>query len=326
MVNRSKHRAFVALLALATASSVAAQSEESCADALVASTYNRFDTQAVDYRLAWHVSERAYEEVKKKAGGNASIFGISLGGNYAEFQKSLREKTSNYSSSLTQTQATNVQWTGLDANGASAYTECIRSKKFSKRGLHLAVKAATKDEVTVWVNWSPIGKKATARPEWFWDASGSARLPRVLDAGERTIVLPRPQRQQTLSVNFQGNTDSLIVEPFPPPVDIKPVEFVQELKEHEGAVVVGWGKNFSAPYTLCTPEMPSGWTIDSLRFRLESDTERSSCGSYTTCGGQETDSSTRACRTITVQGHEGGRHQGYGRAKPVLSVVWRHPK
>ena len=319
-------RLLVASLMILVVPGVQAQADESCSDALVIATYSRVDTQDTDYRLAWHVSESAYEEVKKKAGVNAVIYGVPIGANYSDFQKNIRERTANYASSFTQSQATNVKWTGLDPNGANAYTECIKAKKFSQRGLHLAVKSATKDEVTIWVDWSPRGKQTSVRPEWFWDAAGSARLPKTLVAGDRTVVLPRPGKQQTLSVNFEGNTDSLIVEPFPSPVVIKPIEFVEELKEYEGPVVTGWGKNFSAPYTLCTPELPGGWSIRSVRLRLESNTERGGCGAWTTCGGQETDTSTRACRTVAVQGHEGGRHEGYGRAKPVLAVVWRHPK
>lgn len=181
------NRLAIALLLFVTWNAQA-QSDESCSDALIVATYSRIDTQGTDYRLAWHVSESAYEEVKRKAGVNATIYGIPVGGNYLQFQKNMREKTANYASSYTHSEATNVKWTGLDPNGANAYTECIKAKKFSQHGLKLAVKSATQNEVSVLVNWTPRGKQTNARPQWFWDAEGSTRLPKTLVAGEKTVV------------------------------------------------------------------------------------------------------------------------------------------
>ena len=102
-------RLIVASLLVLVASSVNAQADESCSDALVIATYSRVDTLNTDYRLAWHVSESAYEEVKKKAGVNAVIYGVPVGANYSDFQKNIRERTANYASSFTQSQATNVK-------------------------------------------------------------------------------------------------------------------------------------------------------------------------------------------------------------------------
>lgn len=314
------------ILLACVASTAAAQQEDTCADALVVSTYNKVDMSNTDYRLAWQVSEKAYDQVKKDAGVNAIIYGVPVAANYSDFQKSIREKSSNYSSSFSQFQASNVQWTGLDPNSASAYSECIKSKRFSREGLHLAVKSATKDEVTVWIKWSPRGSVPWAKPEWTWNSDGSSLLPKTLVSGEKSVVLPRPKKQMTLAVNYKGYTDSIVVEPFPPIPEKKPVEFMDELKEHRGPEITGWSTNFSAPYTLCTPEMPSGWTINSVSLRLESSTERGTCGGWTTCGGAETDTPTRACRTVTVQGHTKGKYEGYGRATPILTVNWHHPK
>lgn len=316
----------VAIALMCCAGSAAAQQEDTCADALVMSTYSKIDMSNTDYRLAWQVSEKAYDQVKKDAGVNAIIYGVPVGASYGDFQKSIREKSSNYSSSFSQFQASNVQWTGLDPNSANAYSECIRSKRFSRDGIHLAVKSATKDEVTVWIKWSPRGSIPWARPEWTWNSDGSNLLPRTLVAGEKSVVLPRPTKPLTLAVNYKGYEDSIVVEPFPVPPVVKPVEFIDELKEHRGAEITSWSDRWSSPYTLCTPEMPPGWSIISVSLRLESSTMRGECRRWTTCGGGEADTPTRACRTVSVQGHTNGRFDGYGRTTPILTVNWHRPK
>jgi pimeloyl-ACP methyl ester carboxylesterase len=120
---------------------------------------------------------------------------------------------------------------------------------------------------------------------------------------------------------------NLLPSPNPSPLEssskAKPVETPEEYRSPE---ITGWGSNFSPPFTLCTPDKPAGWTIaDAPILKLESTTERGECGRYTTCGGDNTDTPTHACRTISVQGHNENRFDGYGRAVAVLHVNWRHP-
>jgi pimeloyl-ACP methyl ester carboxylesterase len=103
-------------------------------------------------------------------------------------------------------------------------------------------------------------------------------------------------------------------------------KLVETQEEYRSPEITGWGSNFSAPYTICTPDKPVGWTIaNTPSLRLESATERGECGRWTTCGGEQTDTATHACRTISVQGHNENRFDGYGRAVAILRVNWKHP-
>lgn len=295
-----------------------------CNAALIKSTYNRIDVSNTDWRIASFVNEKEYEEIKRDAGASATIYGIPMGANYADFQKRVREKTNTYTESLTQNQVTNIMWTGLNSASSNAYSECLRAR-FSQRGLHLGVKSATKDEVVVWIVWTPRGDERTAKPEWQWNNVGADRLPKSVVAGDKVVVMPRPTKQQTLAVNFKGHADSIIIEPFPNSPIIAPTLYESFIEIYRSPEQIGWGKNFSLPYTLCTPEKPAGWTIEKVNLTLESARERTQCNSFTTCGGSETDTSTRVCRTTTVQGHENNKYSGYGTLNSVLTVTWNRP-
>ena len=297
-----------------------------CTPALIKATYSRMDMSNSDWRVASLVSEKDYEEIKRDAGVNATIYGIPMGATYADFQKRVRETTNNYSASLTQSQATNVLWTGLNAASSNAYSECLRTQ-FGQYGLHLGVRSATKDEVAVLIVWNGRNSNNAVRLEWQWSGDGKNKLPKSVVVGERVVVLTRPTQQQMLAVNYKGYTDSLIIEPYPadPIVVIKPPRYESFLEEYESPEQTGWGTNFSQPYTLCTPEKPPGWTIEKVDLRLESTRERNACKTYTTCGGNETDTPTRACRTTSVQGHTDNKYSGYGTMKSVIKVQWRRP-
>ena len=318
---------YVALcVATLSVTSAFAQREEGCSDALVMSTYSRGDLTTYSSLLAFQVSERAYNEIKQKAGASAEIYGVPVGANYGEFRRSIQESATRYTSTLTLSQATNILWTGLDPSGANAYIECIRAKAARNNGLSLGVRAATKEEIAVLVTWSPRGNQGRAKPIWSLNMPEAANLPRELQPGDRVFTLPRPTAQRILTVNFEGHSDQLVLEPFPTVPPTPPIQYVDDIQIYEGAVAEGWSINWGRPVTVCTPEMPSGWTITKVDFRLESSTERGSCGAWTNCSGQETDTPRRACRTVSVQGHTGGKFEGWGRAKPVLTVTWRRPR
>lgn len=296
-----------------------------CAEALVLATYNRVDVANSDWRVAAYVTESQYNEVKQKAGLNAVIYGVPVGANYSDYQKSLQEKTSSYKESLTQSQATNVMWTGLDPQSSNAYAECLKTRMFSQPGVHVDVKSATRLEVSVVIVWTPIGSARDANLRWSWAGTGVAALPKIVKPGSYTAVLPRPEKQQILAVNFEGYSDSLIIEPFPAPPIVE-IRMVETSEEYRSGVIEGWGTNFSNPTALCTPEKPPGWTIVKVYdFHLESPSERNECGKWTTCGGAETDTPRRACRIVSVQGHTDNKYSGYGRAVAVFHVTWRHP-
>jgi hypothetical protein len=91
-----------------------------------------------------------------------------------------------------------------------------------------------------------------------------------------------------------------------------------------GPQISGAGKNFSAPYDLCSGDPPSGYVIKSNRFLLAGDRQ---CGQWATCK-QTRNEATKVCWQFTLQGHDeqtgifkpGQSGQAY--SEGVLSVVW----
>jgi hypothetical protein len=307
--------------------SMYSQEGTGCAEALVIATYNRTQIDHDDWRLATYVTESEYNTIKHDAGANAVIYGVPVGASYSDFQNRITEKTNSYKESLTHDQAINIMWTGLDANSANAYSECLKSKIFSQPGLHIAVKAATKNQVSIVIVWTPIGDEPSkAAPQWTWNGTGISSLPKSVSSGTQIAVLPRPKQQQMLAANYKGHADSLVIDPFPPPPTAAKIHFEEKSEEYRSPEIVGWGSNWSAPYALCTPDKPAGWTILKVYdFHLDSQTERGTCGSWTTCGGTNTDTSTHACRIVAVQGHNENRFDGYGKAVAVFHVTWKYP-
>ncbi len=303
-----------------------AQEGSGCAEALVIATYNRSQIDHDDWRLASYVTENEYNTIKHDAGVNAVIYGVPVGASYSDYQNRASERTNSYKESLTHDQAINVMWTGLDPNAANAYSECLKAKVFNQPGLHLAVKAATKNQVSIQIVWTAIGDEPrNAAPEWSWKGASFSSLPKSVPSGSRIVVLPRPKDQQILAANFKGHADQLVIDPYPPPPTKATYRPEVTSEEYRSPEIIGWGKNWSAPYALCTPQKPADWTIVRIYdFHLESATERGSCGAYTTCGGTNTDTLTHACRIVQVQGHDENRFDGYGKAVAVFHVEWKH--
>jgi hypothetical protein len=305
-----------------------AQEGSGCAEALVIATYNRSQIDHEDWRLASYVTENEYNTIKHDAGVNAVIYGVPVGASYSDYQNRVSVTTNTYKESLTHDQAINMMWTGLDPNAANAYSKCLDSKIFNQRGLHLAVKAATRNQVSIVIVWTATGDEPrNAAPEWTWKGDSASSLPKFVPSGIHIVVLPRPKDQQMLVANFKGYADSLVIDPYPltPP---HKVEYHNEetSEEYRSPEIKAWGLYWSAPYALCTPDKPAGWTIEKVYdFHLESASERNNCGGFTTCGGSNTDTPTHACRIVSVQGHNENRFDGWGRAVAVFHVTWKHP-
>src|SRR5438874_1982697 len=58
--------------------------------------------------------------------------------------------------------------------------------------------------------------KSTYKSEYF-DHVDWHRLPRLLIQGERVVIVARPNTERTLAVNHAGFSDSITLEPLPPP-------------------------------------------------------------------------------------------------------------
>ena len=303
------------------------QAQQPCDAALIKSTYNSFSSDKMDWRLATLVSEKDYNEIKQDAGVNAVIYGVPVGANYSDYQKNVQEKLKTYNESLTRNQLRNILWTGLDPNSPGAYADCLRAQVFASRGLHIAVKGATKTDISILVRWNPQGSDpANISLVWNWQGSSAAPLPRNVQQGEATVVVPRPKQERTLAVNYKGFSDSVVLEPLAKLPSLPPLApLVNETQVYlSDEAASGACKDYGAWTSVCSADKPEGWTIVSQVFELTGD--RAGCA-YAQCG-PTTITSTKACYHFSTQGHdEECGHSGntgihYSRGK--LTVVWAH--
>jgi hypothetical protein len=175
------------------------------------------------------------------------------------------------------------------------------------------------------------------------------RYSRKVSDGEVTFpALPydlfrRPAAVRFDSADFHGASNITLDNENPPTIKLQrtrpdtlppatipatiPVAYDITSETVESKEAAGWGTGWSPPQVACTTDKPESWTIARVYdFHLISSTERSDCGKWTTCGGGENDTPRRACRVITVQGHNENRYDGWGRAVAVFHVDWKHPR
>lgn len=202
-----------------------------CKDDLVRATYNRFDSNQIDYRLASHVSKTAYTEIKNEAGANAVIYGFPVGASWDDFQQRASAAEKDFQTSLTENQATNIMWTGLDPSSSQVYENCLQTLVALSGGLHLLVKKATPTDVTVVVKWSPVGDDpGKIRATWSSDPINGHQLPTNFGQGETSVTIPRPKEETSLAINYKGHTDSIVLEPKAEPALVVHCEFPVDFK------------------------------------------------------------------------------------------------
>jgi hypothetical protein len=172
-----------------------------CDDTLIKSTYRSIEKSHLDKRLAVTVTKSAYDEIKHDAGVNAIIYGVPVGASYDDFHQRADQEARSYQASLTNDQARNIMWTGLDPNSSTPYTACINAYVFTSRGLHLYVTSATDSDIALKVTWTPTGKLEhnTIKLKWT-DPSVSNTLPKSITRGDQIIVVSRPNKSKTLGV------------------------------------------------------------------------------------------------------------------------------
>jgi hypothetical protein len=199
---------------------VHAQGVSACDAALVKSTYNKFSSDHLDWRLAQYVSEQTYDEIKHDAGVNAVIYGVPVGASYGDFKKHVDDRVNSLRTSLTHDQAINVMWTGLDPNAVTAYSTCLQTVVLSSSGLHMVVRSATARDIALTLRWVPRGTDPRMiNLTWSGlrtDIDGKA-LPHTITQGEQTVIVARPKARQQLAVNSSGLSDVITMEPIPPP-------------------------------------------------------------------------------------------------------------
>jgi hypothetical protein len=218
------NRASTGLLALLAACGASpqtnAQTIGECDSALVMATFTRQDRRFLDWRLADKVDENTYSEIRRNAGANAVIYGVPMGANYGEFKNNAKNYRREQQESLTLDETRNIQWTGLDPNAVTTYSECLKAFAQSRSGLHLLPKTATDTDISFELVYTVAGAMPNpARLSWTGGNISERTLPRQASAGSTMVIVRRPDRQHTLAVNTPGYSDSIILTPLPAPPD-----------------------------------------------------------------------------------------------------------
>lgn len=332
-VGKFASKGVVLVLGVGLALSTNARAAAVCDAALVLSTYNSFSSDHIDWRLATFVSEKEWEQVKHDQGSSAVIYGIPIGETYSDFESHVKEKTNVYHESLTRNQMLNILWTGLDPNSTTAYSSCLQTQLFATRGLHIAVKAATKVDISLIVSWNPQGKDpASINPRWIWAGKDKAQLPNFLQQGQTTVVLLRPGQARQFAVNYPGFTDSVVLEPLsklPTPLpELAPVLVTETYDDPAGERPSGECDNYSPYYSISTPEKPADWKIVSCQFSLTGDRAFGGPGAQ---ANELSRSETRLDWRFRLQGHSEECRGGHGNtgiqhSRAHLTCTWQHPK
>ncbi len=200
-----------------------AEGGRECDQALVRSTYSSFSPDHVDPRLATFVSGDSYDAIKHDADSKATIYGVPTGQSYDDFQENVRKRLAqiNNNNSLSHDQILNILWTGLSANSSSLYSKCIEDVAFSSFGLHMAVKYATANDVTLAIKYVPgFRDPKTQALHWTSNiiAADGKSLPQSINIGAGSVVvLKRPENQQSVVLNSSAGGESVILDPLPPP-------------------------------------------------------------------------------------------------------------
>jgi len=107
-----------------------------------------------------------------------------------------------------------------------------------------------------------------------------------------------PATQRTVEVHPPVQVTSVETKPITREQTLPPLETITETYR-SGPQLSGIGAAFSAPYTVCSPELPAGSKIVNVSYHLEGDR---SCGAWSDCTLTER-SDTRACFQFRLQGH-----------------------
>ena len=159
------------------------------------STYNKASTRFKDARVAEQVSRSEYEEIKHNGDANAVIYGIPMGTNYDDYHQRASDAASSMNSSLTESEAINILWTGVDANTVTAYSNCLSAQVLQSRGLHMVVKGATASDLTILIRYVPQGLDPS--PKAHMAAKRIGRRFAATTSQRRRIHSTRPSARQT---------------------------------------------------------------------------------------------------------------------------------
>jgi hypothetical protein len=170
-----------------------------------------------DVRLAQFVSNSTYDKVKKDYGINVVIYGVPVGASFSDFHERAQKAASSSTTEISERQATNMEWTGLDPQASTVYALCANAR-LNEWGLHLMPVGATESDVTVKIKWTPQGKNAPQSVSVTWSGLGTGNigLPTEITQGNTIATIPRPQSEQTIVIHYPGFDDSIVITPLPP--------------------------------------------------------------------------------------------------------------
>jgi hypothetical protein len=241
---------------------------ENCELKVVTSTYEKTSSYHSDYRLAKYVKKEDWNELSKSAGAAGKIYGVPVSASYSEFQKAYSSMESQYGESLTQDQAQQIYWTGLDKNAADAYQKCLELSVFGQLGLHIAVVEASTDAVLLKVRWTLPGSKDPIKIRWTVKSVEGTELPTEIDPGDNYVSVSRPKSSGIfLGATYNGIASETVkiapIPPAPPPpiencVSQRPAGVCRRC-EFDVDDLVGTGSN-SKDY-ICR-KMPAGALIN----------------------------------------------------------------
>lgn len=202
---------------------------EDCSKALVQSTYESFAKQSKDYRLSTFLTSDQWESSSKGMSAQATLYGVPVGGSYSEYHNKGQSMIDSSSESLSETQAQNIFWTGLNNNSVRAYESCLQSQS---SGLYFFVHDATDTQVNVVVKYTGLSG-STLGLKW---SGGTANivsdLPKIIKSGQVIpTVVSRPERGayllslQVIDGVFPAPSEAVQISAWPsppPPVAVPP--------------------------------------------------------------------------------------------------------
>lgn len=305
--------------------------EVNCSDALVLDTYTSSSGEHINWAMASLVTEGQWRTISHDGSLNIVIYGVPVGATYKDYENNVKQMYHSESASFSKSDFENIAWTFLDPSGAKEYSSCVESQ-LNQLGIHLAVVHATATDVAIKVAYRKHGREADRIPvSWQWAGKTNSPLPKMIYAGDTTIVIPRPIKEMNFALNYQGIGDSIVLTPIntiskEPDKSSTPATVVESVVFTTDSEPSGACGGWSGVYTLCSNNEPADWKIVSSDFKLVGDR---SCGAYSQCN-KTVDTSTKICWQFQLQGHGDecswhNNNTGIHNSQGILSTVWSHP-
>lgn len=202
---------------------------EDCSKALVQATYESFARKSKDYRLSTYLTSDQWDNASKGMSAQGTLYGVPVSGSYSEYHNKGQSMIDSSNEFLSESQAQNIFWTGLNNNSVKAYEACLQSQN---SGLYFFVHDATSTQVNILVKYTGLEGSSLS-------LSWSGGTPEIVDKLPKTIksgqviptVVNRPDTgayllsMQVVDGNFPAPSDAIQIAALPsppPPVPVPP--------------------------------------------------------------------------------------------------------